>query len=182
MLYVKAWSWNNVNSLIKNVNCFTLLKPICACYLSLCVVFILENRQKFRVRVHVKASSVNCHSKDVDSSDCDLCTLVNSELFELWTWVCLTSHLYPVGNCARLRLWPSFPVTVAYGISTWNQIWILTALVALVIRCSIAPLTKITVSGVQNLLTFCDDTYFRKTLVHYLLWNNLNSRTSPEDP
>ena len=47
MLYVKAWSWNNVNSLIKNVNCFTLLKPICACYLSHCVVFILENRQKF---------------------------------------------------------------------------------------------------------------------------------------
>ena len=107
MLYVKAWSWNNVNSLIKNGNCFTLIKPICACFLSHCVVFILEKRQKF----HVKASSVNCHSKDVDSSDCDLCTLVNSELFELWTWVCLMSHLYPVGICARLRLWPSFPVT-----------------------------------------------------------------------
>ena len=101
MLYVKAWSWNNVNSLIKNVNCFTLVKPIGTCYLSLCVVFILENRQKFRVRVHVKASSVNCHSKDVDSSDCDLCTLVNSELFELWTWVCLASHLYPQGRKSR---------------------------------------------------------------------------------
>ena len=71
-----------------------------------------SSRQKFCVRVHIKASSVSCHSKDVDSSDCDLCTLVNSELFELWTWVCLTSHLYPVGNCARLRLWPSFPVMV----------------------------------------------------------------------
>ena len=124
MLFVKAWSWNNVNSLKKNVNCFTLLKPICACYLSYSVVFILENRQKFCVRVHVEASSVNCHSKDVDSSDCDLCTLVNSELFELWTWVCLTSHLYPVGICARLRLWPSFPVTVFNRSPSLSQLFI----------------------------------------------------------
>ena len=61
-----------------------LLKPICACYLSRCVVFILENRQSFTSKRHrIKVSSVNCHSKDVDSCDCDLCTLVSSELFEM---------------------------------------------------------------------------------------------------
>ena len=63
MLYVKAWSWNNVNSLIKNVNCFTLLKPICAYYLSHCVVFILENRQKVCVGVHVKSFASEFTSK-----------------------------------------------------------------------------------------------------------------------
>ena len=109
MLYVKARNWNNVKSFITNVNCFTLLKPICAYYLSHCVVFILENRQSFTPKryvtyVYVQASSVNCHSKDVDSSDCGLYTLVNSELFELWTWVCMTSHLYPVG-LAQFQDW-----------------------------------------------------------------------------
>ena len=95
-------------------------------------MFIWENRQSFLSKVHVKVyvqvSSVNCYPKDVDSSDCDLCTLANSELFELWTWVCMTSHLYPVTFttvaefCARLRLWPSFPVALTVSNCFWQEL------------------------------------------------------------
>ena len=52
---------------------------------------------------------------------------------------------------------------------------------SLVMRC-IAPLTKVIVSWVQNLLSSADDTYFRKTFVLYLLLNTSYSRTLPEDP
>ena len=74
---------------------YALETDLCLYYLSHCVVFILENCQSQTSKFHAKAlrqrvtyvyiqvSSVNCCSKGVDSSDCDLYTLVNSELFEL---------------------------------------------------------------------------------------------------
>ena len=41
--------------------------------------------------------------------------------------MCLTSHLYPVGICARLRLWPSFPVTLyqRFENNSFGDAWLL---------------------------------------------------------